>query len=116
MDLQSLSKDMLILLVQNLEKELNEKIKEENKTKDSLIEELEFRVWNCNCEYLFYRCVIPECKAIALIDGKYENQYENCSKMSPCNICENYYCEKHFKCQKCQTCKKCCKQCILCLR
>lgn len=112
-DLYSLPKDVLIMLLTQIERDTVQHYK----NNDLELEELRFRKSCCECEYSFVRCNFPECKAMALMHGKYSNEYEWCEKMLECD-CGKTFCDRHFSCSSCQKCESCmkhqkCKYCDL---
>lgn len=99
-NIDNLSREELVTLLLNSQKKVNE---------------LRFQVRHCNCEYSCVKCSFPNCNAIALMHGKYDDNYENCKKMIKCK-CGKNFCDKHIFCQPCQACEQCsehekCKYC-----
>ena len=88
-----MSRDELIHILSNAEKELSE---------------LRFQYRNCNCEYQCVRCSFPGCDAMALLHGKYDDVYANCTKIFKCK-CNVNLCDQHILCTACKICSKCSK-------
>ena len=88
-----MSRDELIHMLSKMEKELKK---------------LRFQVNNCNCEYECVNCSFEGCNAMALLHGKYDDEYENCTKMLKCK-CNAYFCDQHILCRACKVCVKCSK-------
>lgn len=103
-DLNSLPKDILILLLQRIEQDTSKHYKI-NKRK---FNDLQFRVDNCHCEYDFVTCSFPDCEARSLSRGKYDDVYDECYDMTSCKVCkiDNFFCDKHIECIDCKVCSK----------
>lgn len=113
MDLNSLPKDILILLLTRIEKDTIQHYENNNEE----LNDLRFKDYHCNCEHRLFKCDHSNCKAKALQGGKYDDEYENCNNMYECK-CEKplTFCDKHIFCEKCSVCEKCsdhkpCKYC-----
>ena len=117
--LYSLSRDELILLLQNIQEDTAkyiEKKKRKLKENKKEIDELMFQVRNCNCEYSLCICQYPNCSAKALKFGKYDDVFEDCKKMYQCYDEQHHFCDQHIFCKKCKECEECVdhEECDLC--
>jgi len=110
-DIRSLPKDILILLLTQIESDTIKHFKEH----DSELNELRFKIKYCNCGHRLVRCCEKQCEAMTILSDGYHDIHQNCTSMIRCK-CGNRYCNKHLKCQSCGTCEKCtthekCKYC-----
>jgi hypothetical protein len=109
MSLQSLNKDELILIIQNLEKNVRDEYIEMKKE----LSELRWRYQYCHCEHTIKKCSIQGCKAKAISGRSLHPTYKYCNEIYLCEHCsiaksspprrwggkwekEVWYCDQHI--------------------
>jgi hypothetical protein len=109
-DLYSLPKDILISLLTLVEQHVTKTLTEQFETK---IKDLELQLTYCDeTQIPVRRCNEKGCRALAIIDGRYDNLYQDCCEMHKCG-CEKYLCDSHFGNAKCEMCLEVvCNDCI----
>lgn len=108
MSLQSLSKDELILVIQNLEKSIRDEYTGMKKD----LTDLRWRYQYCYCEHTIKKCAVQGCKAKSISGKNLHETYKNCNQMYLCGHCsierfppkkwygkwekEVWYCDQHI--------------------
>jgi hypothetical protein len=99
-DIYALPKDILISILTRIEQD-TAKHYEDKKRK---LDDLEFQVSHCNCEFSLQKCSIAGCDARVLYGGKYDDVHDKCNKIYSCKICMLEFCDKHIGCKVCRSC------------